>query len=990
MGFIKAQQIYEQTRGGLEIIHRYLPDSLEADKKKLFRFDEFDTKASCSLYEHGGLWWVKNHGESDKSMNAIEVVMKLLHCDFGAAVKTIAADFNLTAEGESAPRISAEYRKSEAPAGTDPAFNQVEFKDFTVGELKTLFSNEVWRRLCFDKDTKQLSDEQGLKRGTQICHQYHFRSLAYYKHAGRDKKDNNKLVIHEFRSTETYPIFCIEEHGFKKIYKPKERDSQYRFLYFGDKPANFLHGLAQHQRTVIERQAEIDKAYESMSPDEKGKSRKDDYKLNEIILMSGGSDALNVAALGYNVVWKNSETDLLREGDYKVLSSLAETLYQLPDLDATGTATAHRLAMEYLELRTIWLPEWLAQRTDWRGNVCKDVRDYLRYDKKKDFDGLVANAYPLKFWEESPKLDKKGGQLYRKGKALMKYTPHPVLVMNFLYRNGFARLASSAEGDSTFIYVTGNIVKKVETKDVRAFVRSFLESRHLDWDLRSAFARTTDLSDGMLEQLPERALDFADYCPHSQWMFFQNVVWEIRKDKIVEHKPEKAGRYVWEHEVIPHQVKLHEKPAFVGERVGETYKLTLHSTEGMFLQYLILASRVYWRKELEEELDKVSEAMRAPYLAAHRFNLAGSLLSDEEKAEQQQHLLNKLCAFGYLLHRYKDPANAYAVWSTDYTIRNLDESHGGTGKSLAAAALNPLMQTETLDGRNPRLTQNPHVFENVTEHTDQLLLDDAQKYIEFEFFFSLITSFMKVNPKGKKGFTIPRELAPKLHITSNFPPLKADTSTTRRIWFMAYSDYFHYNPAGEYRQERRPIDEFGKPFFQEDFGADEWNHFLNLMARSVQAWLQLGKVNPPLGQMLANQYRNKVGSEFIAWADVYFAEDNLDSYVQRIKSFEIYKRDVGGPVNTPQKWFDRLEYWCKFKGYVLNPMGIKGWRENEEHPGKGRITYRGTKEVFKDGSWQRTGERTSLEYVYIQTPVSDGVGMNEPTEKGLETDLGGI
>ncbi|GAB2572015.1 primase-helicase family protein [Spirosoma areae] len=981
MAFLKAQDIYEATQGGLDVITRYIPDAADCvGKKKTFRFDVYDTKPSCSIYEHGGLYWVKNHGESDPAMNAIEVVMKLNNCDFSTAVKTIAQDFGLKADDKDVAGVRAEYRKTPAPAGVDEKWFELEFKDFSLAELKGVFSNEVWKRLSYDSKTKQTSDEVGILEAQKLCIYYHFRSLASFKYIGRDK-ETQSLVVHEFRSTENYPIFCFDEQEFKKIYKPKEPKLEFRFRYFGTKPTTFLHGLAQHQRKIAETNAEADKKYDSLTDEEKKKKRSEEFKLPELMLLSGGSDALNVAALGYHVVWKNSETDTLNERDYKTMEGMAETLYQLPDLDPTGVASAHRLAMEHLDLRTIWLPDWLNQKRDWRGNACKDVRDYLRYAKRKDFDGLVANAYPYKFWEESQKMGKGEKPIYRKGKPVMKYTPHPVLVMNFLYRNGFARLHAPSNPETTFIFVTGNIVRKVETKDVRAFIRQFLESRHLDWDLRSAFARTTDLSDGMLEQLPERKLDFQDFCPNSQWMFFQNVCWEIRKDSIVEHKPEKAGRYVWENEVIPHQVKLLD-PAFTANRSDEDqYNLTLTNTEGTFLRYLILASRVYWRKELEEKLDATSEALRPAYRELHRYDLSGPLLSELEQREQQQHLLNKLCAFGYLLHRYKDPANAYCVWSTDYTVRDLDESHGGTGKSLAANAMINLMQTETLDGRNPRLTQNPHVFENVTEHTDQILLDDAQKYIEFEFFFSLITSFMKVNPKGKKGFTIPQELAPKLHITSNFPPLKADTSTLRRIWFMAYSDYFHYNPGGEYREERRPIDEFNKRFFKEDFGAEEWNHFLNLMARSVQAWLSLGKVNPPLEQMMANAYRNKVGSEFAAWADVFFDEDHTNAYVQRIKAFEIYKREVSSQT-TPQKWHSKLEYWCLYKGYVLNPAELKGYRED------GRITWRGTKEVWQNNAWTKTGERPMLEYVYIQTHSPSGIGMAELTERGLEVDLG--
>ena len=359
MAFLKAQDIYEATNGGLDVITHYIPDSADCvGKKKTFRFDAYDTKPSCSIYEHGGLWWVKNHGESDGAMNAIEVVMKLQNCDFGTAVKSIAADLALQIEGKEAPPVRAEYRKTPAPAGIDEKWFELEFKEFSLAELKTIFSNQVWLRLSFDGNTKTNSDEVGALAATKLCTYYQFRSLAAYKYIGRDKVTRN-LVIHEYRSTDAYPIFCFDEQDFKKIYKPKEPKLEYRFRYFGTKPATFLHGLAQHQRKVIDTNAERDKNYDSLSDEDKKKNRSEEYRLPEIALLSGGSDALNVAALGYNVVWKNSETDTLAERDYKTMEGLAETLYQLPDLDTTGIVTAHKLAMEHLEMRTIWLPDWL-------------------------------------------------------------------------------------------------------------------------------------------------------------------------------------------------------------------------------------------------------------------------------------------------------------------------------------------------------------------------------------------------------------------------------------------------------------------------------------------------------------------------------------------------------------------------------------------------------------------------------------------------------
>ena len=93
------------------------------------------------------------------------------------------------------------------------------------------------------------------------------------------------------------------------------------------------------------------------------------------------------------------------------------------------------------------------------------------------------------------------------------------------------------------------------------------------------------------------------------------------------------------------------------------------------------------------------------------------------------------------------------------------------------------MKSVTLSGRNRKLTDNPHIYDRVTEYTDMVLIDDANAYLDFDFFFDVVTGDMTVNPKNNKSYEIPFEKAPKFCITSNYTLRKVDPSTEGRMLF---------------------------------------------------------------------------------------------------------------------------------------------------------------------------------------------------------------
>lgn len=980
--FIKAQDIFDQTRGGLDAILTWCPDADSASPKKLFRFDAADTKPSCSMYEHGGIWWVKNHGEDWPAMHAIQVVMRQENASFPEACSLIGDRLGLTGEEpDKKTKPGFEYRAEKPAADETEDWHHIEYGEFSATQLKTIFSINIWNYLGRIGNGGQFKDETAVAEGSRVCKLYHMFPVAWYAWVSRSK-ETNQLTKHIIRATDTYPIYCYDETDFKKVYQPKAKDEKDRFRYFGKKPAQFLHGMLLH-RLKWEQENKV----RDNSVDDNGKdAQEEEFKHPEIILCSGGSDALNVAALGYPVIWKNSEKEPFLERQYKEIRKICRHFYLLYDSDFDGRKQAHKIAMQFLETRTIYLPDFRddADR-DWRGKKYKDVRDYFQKYKSEDFKNLLKNAYPLRFWDEQIRVDRKGDPVVIDGEVMKKYTPLPTLIRNFLYRNGFARLVMGVDESGTkqweFVRLLGNIVRKVSTEEIRQFLHAFLEERCFDWRMRDAFSRSTDLTDAQLALLPEIELEFDDFDSRTQFLFFNNKVWKITKAGIEEQDASKSKRFVWSNEVIPHAVQKKEPPFTIYRDEQYQVRVRINNQNCLFFRYLINASRVHWRKELEQKLDLCTPEEREAYLKANEYRIDGPLLDDDAIQEQMQHLANKITAFGYCLHRYKNKAEAYAIWSMDNFMDDPDASSGGTGKSMSAGALTYLMPVHTLNGRNEEEIRDKFKFEGVTKHTDLVWIDDAHKQTPFDEFFSLITNFMTINRKGLKTTRLDFRDSPKLYITSNYTPTKIESSTWRRLWFTTYSDYYHYNPKNQYRETRRPFDDFGKQLF-EDFTPDEWNAFFNFMAACVQAWMEFGRIDPPMENLLMNTYRQKVGKEFMDWADAYFSSDSgrLDTYHPRYKAFANYTHEVKNSCSN-RAFKEKLELWALYYNYTLNPALCEGYRSEEK-----RITIKAVKEVWssKESRWitPDPAEPESIEFFYIQTPSTD-VSPFSPKGDGL-------
>ena len=900
-----ADAILEQTDGGLQIIKDYYPaaaDCAGKDSKK-FKIRESEKTASASLKQHqDGNWLVIDWGAWEKPKNAIGICQFEDNLSFGEACNKLAKLYNVKFKGYShsaKPTITKRPRKKDEQPNSY-IFN---FKDeISATELAAI----------------------GPRVTNEVAKRFHLKSVHSFSYV-----KENEVVTSE--ANDDYPIFVFDFGTWQKIYQPKSADKSFRFRYAGGRPKDFVFGLddaqARHEKQIKEEERAAAYVEEE---DDKKTAKKVDTRLDALVLCSGDRDAINMASFGYNVIWLNSETAKLSAAQFSKLKDMAKEVYNLPDIDATGKKQAVKVGLEHLDIKTIWLPETLLKTKDWRGNPRKDFLDFvdLKYNSNKphvfikQLKKLVTNALPMKFWTE--KITKEG----------LKYTYNVIYAEHFLKHQGFYRMENPLnEDDFYFIHIDGNIVTRTNPNKIESYVNDFLEARQMPVALRNMVKTTPYLTDKYLAKIPLIDLDFNDCDAETQFWFFNKNVVEIKAEKITVHQKGTVNKMVVDKKVIQHPENMSERvfmesfnqPHFkIFKDVDGDDDIEILVKDNPFFNFLINTSRIHWRKDLEDAFKGMDQKLEDDYFKENKFNIAGPNLNPDEKLEQKQHLINKIFAIGYLLHKYKNRAKPWFVFGIDNKISEAKESHGGSGKSIIIDNLKHILKDQFfIPGRSKKAVESEFLFDGVTKYTDYVFIDDMDPYFPFQQFFSDITGTMRVRPLHSKAVNIDFEDSPKMAGTSNFVPSDLDPSSMRRILFIMNSDYYHHNKDNEYKQTRTVADDFGGRILFANFTEVEWNHFYVFCAQCLQFFLGCNtKIEPPMDNVRKRNLVAKMGDEFMNWAEVYFSNANgkFDVLVGRSDAYEDYKKVGKKSANSFKK---AVEAWCNLNGYILNPKDIQ-------------------------------------------------------------------
>jgi hypothetical protein len=187
---------------------------------------------------------------------------------------------------------------------------------------------------------------------------------------------------------------------------------------------------------------------------------------------------------------------------------------------------------------------------------------------------------------------------------------------------------------------------------------------------------------------------------------------------------------------------------------------------------------------------------------------------------------------GYLIHRYKDPANAKAIIFMD-TYKD-GNANGATGKSLLTKGIARVRESAFQDGKF-FTSSDKFVFSHVNYGTRILIIDDVPRTFDFEKIFPLITEKAVIERKYENKFVIPFEESPKIVITTNYTVEGVGSSHRRRKLEFILSEIFH--------PEYSPEDKFGHLLFVE-WDEIQWCEFFYFIIYCVQEFLKKRLIEP--------------------------------------------------------------------------------------------------------------------------------------------------
>lgn len=511
---------------------------------------------------------------------------------------------------------------------------------------------------------------------------------------------------------------------------------------------------------------------------------------------------------------------------------------------------------------------------------------------KFDESGKFVSAQPIEPDEQFWELVERNR---RDGKPYIEYQFKYVRSRFFLQNRGFGRYRM-LDGGWHFIHLTPPFVQQVEASDARDFLFEFAESNCSE-DIVEMLSKgvTQFVGPDKLSMLKFIEPNFLKVNGEEQYLYFKDSCWKVDEKKVIESGYEQVTHHVWRDQQLNNSPKYLGAPLITFKPDSYEYTISNNGKQCHFLSFLENASNFSWRKEA---------AIRSGEKAD---------ITEDEIYENRKHLLSKLCAIGYMAMEYKDPNVTRAVIGMDGKQSEVGESNGRSGKSLVGELMRRIMPLAYIDGKKHNMFNDVFLWNDVTEKTKLVFMDDVLQSFQFESLFGILTGDWTVNYKGGRRITFPFGKSPKIYIATNHAVKSSGGSAADRQWLLAFSDF--------YNEGHKPKDDFGINFFEEwDF--DQWNLTWNLVANCIQLYMIHGVVQAPGERLAQRKLRQEITEGFIAWAEEYFSSpDKRNVKVARKTLSESYFEYDPSQRKfvSPTEFKKRFIKFCEWKGYAFNP-----------------------------------------------------------------------
>lgn len=877
------QLLWEATNNGLTFFQDEFPHvGAKRNSLKGFSVRADDDTGSChvSKSKSTGLYLFNDFGTSDKAVNAVDYVMKRDNVDFFQACKTLFSQFNLPLPEHK--KINPTTFSSDTD-GKDLGYWHVEF----FNEIQN--KNEFKR--IFPFATQEVATE------------YDFKEIKYYEKVGQ--KENGELYLMKTVSSPEFPIFGYDKKDFVKIYQPRAPKGDKYLLkhgFIGTKPERIIYGwdnafdkvdfpLIENTLIAIsDAKKHDDKKLVKYHLEELNK-----LKLDYVLIATGGSDGINLASLGYPVIWFNSESEVINSNEYYELSKIAKQIVYVPDLDDTGVRQAVYVGVKNIELKLLWLPETLISENK------KDLSDWIRNLKGEDiekvvsvFKKMLSQALNFKFWSYNDK-----GTLQLNEKKMLHFLKHHNIR---IYKTPYKSQDSGKEDDGYFINIENNIIKQVFPSDIRNIVLHWLDHNFHAIDIWNKVLRSSFFTQNQLKALP-----FFEYKKNGtgkdfQYYFFNNTAVKVTSETIEEIAySRKLQVSCWEEDVIKRNFKKQEPFFTVATDDLNRKRITILNKNSNYFKVLVNTSRIFWKKDADATQNDLNP-----------FGINSDKLTEEENILQELHLLNKMYCIGYMLHQYKRQSRAFMVLGVDFVSgESVKGSYGGTAKSFLQKAVFTLIAGKNIGAK--RLKEDGFPMDGVTPKTKYVLFDDLPAYQDMEFFYNMVTDDFTANQKGGVKYNIPFDDSPKIGATTNFAPDMNISSTKRRTLVYHNSDYYHEaTEENGFLFTRKISDDFnGKDLFDKEYKDEDYNNDYNFMLQCLQFYLsQSDKIEAPIGNLVSKNNLMKIGDSYNKFFKELFKDEMyLNNWVEKSKVVAMAKDELGNKFLSAQRFNDNLQLY---------------------------------------------------------------------------------
>ena len=306
----------------------------------------------------------------------------------------------------------------------------------------------------------------------------------------------------------------------------------------------------------------------------------------------------------------------------------------------------------------------------------------------------------------------------------------------------------------------------------------------------------------------------------------------------------------------------------------------------------------------------------------HDFNLT-DLKSDYEQFirnvtnQDETRKLTLECAIGYLLNTYKKQDEGIAVILYDETLN--DNPSGRTGKTLIADAISNLRKLQTLNGKEFDNKGN-FPYDTVSLDDNVICFDDMERTFKFESLFSIITGNLTLKKKFQQPIVIPYEQSPKLLFTSNY--ILSGVGDSHEDRKLEIELHRHYSKS------YKPITEFGKLFFSNDWSKDEWNAFFNYMISNIQKYFTHGLIKSEMKTGKTKKLIANTCEDFYDFCenDFLWKPDKFYTTKEILSDYNDGNREIPSRMNM--SWFGRwLGMYFDFKGWKREDTTYGGVRK---------------------------------------------------------------